>query len=68
MSTLNLEGTFVEFLFERLLFEHILTQNSQTGCCIDPELMAVKLGLDLISGVGVYMMNRRSQYKIFQQV
>ncbi|KAF9955674.1 hypothetical protein BGZ65_003246 [Modicella reniformis] len=42
LSSPNPEGAFVDYLFERLLFERVLARNSLSGCCIDPEAMSDK--------------------------
>ncbi|KAG0222307.1 hypothetical protein B0O80DRAFT_487499 [Mortierella sp. GBAus27b] len=38
----NPERLFVQYLFERLLFERILARSGFDGCCIDPEAVADK--------------------------
>ncbi|KAF9198119.1 hypothetical protein BGZ49_001172 [Haplosporangium sp. Z 27] len=38
----NLQKEFIEYLFERILFERILSCSHQNGCCIDPSALSNK--------------------------
>ena len=60
LTSPNPERSFVEFLFERLLFELVLARNKPQGCCIDPAAISIEfdyilhyyayLGLKLVHG------------------
>ncbi|KAF9351454.1 hypothetical protein BGX26_010554 [Mortierella sp. AD094] len=42
LTSPNPQREFVEYLFERLLFERILACNHPNGCCVDPAAMSDK--------------------------